>query len=283
MKKIAIITDSDASLPSDIAAENDIRVVPISVNFGEEVFLAGIDLDDMALFERIDRTKKLPTTAAPPPSAFAAAYQSAFDSGADEVICICVSSKISGTYNSAVTACESFPGRNIDVVDSLNVTLGQAFMALDAADAARRGEGREAILAHIESMKPRLNMFGALSTLKYLALSGRVGKLAAGFADTLNIKPILTSRDGKLEMLERVRTNKKAIERLLELTVQSLNGRGVERCGIIHVCNPEGAQAFRDMLLREVDCPANTMIAEFHPGLSVHTGSGMVGVAVLAK
>ncbi len=282
MKKIAIVTDSDASLPADIAAENDIRVVPITVHFGEEVFAAGIDLDDIALFERIDRINKLPTTAAPPPSAFSLAYQAAFDNGADEVICISVSSKISGTYNSALTACENFPGRTISVVDSLNVSLGQGFMALYAADAARRGTGMDEILAKIEDMKPRLNMFGALSTLKYLALSGRVGKLAAGFADTLNIKPILTSRDGKLELLERVRTNKKAMDRMLELTVQSLKGRAVERCGIIHVCNLEGAQAFRDMLIREVNCPADTLIAEFHPGLSVHTGSGMVGVAVLA-
>jgi DegV family protein with EDD domain len=168
------------------------------------------------------------------------------------------------------------------VVDSLNVSMGQGFMALEAVEAVRQGAEKQEILAHIESMKPRLHLYGALSTLKYLALSGRVGKLAAGFADTLNIKPVLKLQDGKLELLEKVRTHKKALERMLELTTQSLNGKPVQRAAVIHVCNLEGAQLFRDQLCTHLGCPADTMIVEFTAGLSVHTGAGMLGVAVLA-
>jgi DegV family protein with EDD domain len=283
MNKIAIITDSDASLPADVAGEYGIRQVPITVQFGEEVFQTGIDIDDMRLFERIDRINKLPTTAAPPPGAFAAAYQSALDEGAEAVICICVSSKISATYSSALTAVDMFPGRDITVVDSLSVSMGQGFMAMESVEAVRRGASRDEILAHIESMKPRIHLYGALSTLKYLALSGRVGKLAAGFADTLSIKPLLELQDGKLELLEKIRTQKKSLERMLELTGQSLNGRPVQRAAVLHVCNLEGARALRDQLCSQLGCPSDMMICEFGAGLSVHTGAGMLGVAVLAQ
>ncbi len=282
MPKFAIVTDTDSSLTPELAERYGIRQVPITVHFDQETYTAGQDIDDPRLFEMIDHRKKLPTTAAPSPGAFAAAFESALTAGADGVICVCVSSKISATYASAVTACESFPGRNITVVDSLSATMGQGFLALAAAEAAHAGASKEEILAQIADTRQRTHLYAVLATLKYLAMSGRVGKIAAGMASTLNIKPVLTMRDGKLEMLEKVRTLKKAVDRMIELTGAGLDGQPVRRAAVVHVNNLEGAREMEALLRASFACPKEILIAPVNPGMSVHIGAGMVGFAVVA-
>ncbi len=281
MAKIAIITDTDASLPAELAASNAIVQVPILVNFGEDTYTTGVDINDQKLFEKIDRLGRLPTTSAPAPSAFSKAFQEAFSAGADEIVCICVSSKVSATYNAAVTAAVDFPDHRISVVDSLSISMGQGFMALAAAKAAREGASHDEVVAAAMALPSRLHLYATLSTLKYLAMSGRVGKLAAGMANMLNIRPILTMKEGKLDMLEKVRTKKVAMARLLELVQEAIGGKPVEQVAFIHVNNLEDALHLREQLGKMVDLPAQYVTAEFTAGLSVHTGSGTVGVVVL--
>ena len=283
MKKITVITDSDSSLPVDLAAQHGILQVPILIEFGGDTFKAGIDIDDYQLFEKVDRLKKLPTTSAPAPFAFQSAYEKAFRDGADGIIVICVSSKISATYAAAVKASEAFPGRDITVIDSLSVSMGQAFMAIATAEALAQGAKQAEAVAKVEEIQNRIVFYAVLPTLKYLAMSGRVGKLVAGMADTLNIKPILTMQDGKIVLLERVRTRTKAVERMLELVYTSLNGYPIDRAAIIHACNPEGAEELKKILCAGVGCPPEVIVADFTPGLSVHTGSGMVGLVVIPR
>jgi DegV family protein with EDD domain len=283
MNKTAIVTDTDSSLPVQLAEKNGITQVPITIHFDGSTYTTGVDIDDRQLFEIIDQKKKLPTTAAPPPGAFANAYENAFKDGAESIVCICVSSKISATYNSAVAACELFPGRDITVIDSLNLSMGQGFMVLAAAEAAQQGAGREEVVNRALSTGQRVHVFALLATLKYLAMSGRVGKLAAGMADTLNIKPILTVREGKLDLLERIRTRKKAMERVLELTRSSVNGKAIEKIAFVHANNLEGAQELRSQLCNVVPCPSSVIMADFTPGLSVHAGAGTVGVVLLTS
>ena len=136
MPHIAIVTDTDASLPADLAARYGIRQVPISILFGQEALAADIEIDDARLFERVDRESKLPTTAAPSPGEFLEAYQAAFAAGADAVACFCVSSAISATYTAALAARELLPERSITVVDTQSVSMVQGFMAIAAAEAA---------------------------------------------------------------------------------------------------------------------------------------------------
>lgn len=281
MNPIAIITDSDASLPPALAEAYGIRQVPITIHFGDESYTTSVDIDDVLLFEKIDQLNKLPTTAAPSPGAFTAAYENAFAAGAQSIICICVSSKISATYSAAVTACEQFPGRDIRVVDSLNLSMGQGLIVLAAAEAVRNGASIDEAIAAALDTGSRVHVYAVLATLKYLALGGRVGKLAAGMADTLSIKPVLSVRDGKLDLLEKIRTRKKAVERMLELTRQSLGGKSVERLAIIHVNNPQGAEELRHLLRAALPCPEEIIIAEFTAGLSVHAGAGVVGLALV--
>ena len=279
MPKIALMTDTDCSLPEDLTARYQIQQVPITIQFGRESYVTGVGIDDATLFERIDHENKLPSTAAPSPGQFLEAFDKALAAGADTVLCFTVSSAISATYNTAVNARQMLPERDITVIDTHSLSLGQGFTALAAAEAARRGASKEECLAQAQEAAQRTHLFAALATLKYLAMSGRVGSIAAGKAGLLNIKPILTIRDGKLELLERVRTRKKAWARVLELSDRAINGQVVEQLGIVHVAAREAAREFEAMLRVTLNCPPEILIAELTPGLSVHTGAGLVGLA----
>lgn len=282
MHPIAIITDTDASLPDAVAARHDIRQVPIVIQFGQESLLSGTEIDDAQLFARVDREGVLPTTSAPSPGQFAEAFQEAFDDGAESVLCFCVSSEVSATYGAAVTAAGTFPGRDITVVDTLSLSMGQGYIALAAAEARDAGASKDEIVAQALAIRDRTYLYAALATLKYLAMSGRVGGLAAGMANLLNIKPILTIRDGKLDLLEKVRTPRRARARAIELTVQSLDGRSVERLAILHVAVPDKAHLFQEQVLAALPYDGEIIVAELGAGLSVHAGSGVVGLVAVA-
>lgn len=282
MSKIAFITDTNSSIPKPFSDALGIVQVPIHIMFGEETYITGRDIDDAKLFGIIDQRQVLPTTAAPSPGAFHQAFQQAFEDGADQIICICCSSKVSATYDAAVMAAGDFPGKDISVVDSLQLSLGEGFQVIAAVEAAKNGSNKAEILNMIENLKPRLHVYAALPTLKYLAMGGRMGKLAAGVADTLNIKPILTAKEGKLELLEKVRTWKKARARLVDLGIESTAGAEITRVGMIHVNNPEGALGLYDLLRDSLEMPLEEpLLAEFTPGLSVHAGSGVIGFVLI--
>lgn len=281
MPKIAIITDTDSSLPASLAAKLEIQLVPIKIQFGSESFDTGLDIDDRQLFVRVDTEGKLPKTAAPAPGLFVAAYQRAFDAGAEQIICITISSEVSAVCSAATTASQEFPGRDIHVVDSRTMSMAQGFMAITAAEMAGHGASCQEILTAINDVRDRSRLYAALATLKYLAMSGRVGQVAAGFASILNIRPILTVKDGKLVLLERIRTQRLAWERLVSLVEQAAGGQAIERVAFLQVAAEGDAARFAEQFKQRVACPMDAMTVEVTPGLSVHTGAGTVGVVVI--
>ncbi len=144
MSKVSVVTDSDCSLPLSLTDQLGIRQVPITVQFGEEILRSGVDIDDVQLFQRVDREGKLPTTAAPSPGDFLSAYKAAFEEDkADEVLCFCVSGAISGTYNAAKVAAEELQGKKVTVVDTETLSMGQGYMTLEAYEVLKRGASVE--------------------------------------------------------------------------------------------------------------------------------------------
>ena len=283
MPPIAIITDTDSSLPLDLAKQYNIVQVPIIVQFGEESFRDVYDIDNAAVFSRVDREGKLPTTAAPSPGVFVEAFKSAFASGADQILCLTISSEMSAVYAAARTAAEMFTGEKVKVVDSRTLAFGEGLMAIEAAKAIADGASMDEAIAAAENLRDRTHIFGALSTVKYLAMSGRVGQVAAGFASLLEIKPILTLRNEKLEMLERIRTQNKAWARVIELAVEAAGGRAVEQLAILNVNALEAAGQFELQLRAALPCPPEIRHIEMTPGLSIHTGAGLVAIVFVTK
>lgn len=281
--KISVITDTDSSLPLEMAAEYGIRQVPPRVHFGDDTFEAVYEINDAQLFERIEREGRLATTSAGSPNDFVKAYQEAFAEGADALIVYTVSSKMSSFYQSASLAAESFPGKSITVVDSQTLCLGQGNMAIAAAKAARAGASLEEALAAAQSVAGRQYQYGNLSTLRYMAQSGRVGKLTAGMANALDLKPVLTVKDGSLQMIEKVRTRRRAWARVIELTEEAVGGRAIEFAAVVHTNIAEDAARFKAEAEKRLPLPADTPILEFNPGLSVHTGPGVVSIYVLTS
>lgn len=283
MSRLAIITDTDSSLPLDLAQKYGILQVPIVIQFGEETFKDVYEINNEIVFPRIDREKKLPTTAAPAPGQFAEAFQAAFDSGAEEILCLNISSEMSATYAAARQAAEMFPGKRIEVMDTRSLSLGQGYMALAAAEIAARGGSVEEAITAAEDVRSRTYLFGALATLKYIAMSGRVSQLAAGMAGLLDIKPILSLQNGKLSLLEKIRTQSKAWARTVELSVEAAAGRPIEKMAILNVNCREAAKQFEAQLRAALPCPADILHADMNPGLSIHTGAGMVAVVFVVQ
>ncbi|HEY3288551.1 MAG TPA: DegV family protein [Anaerolineae bacterium] len=281
MPRITVVTDSDSSIPVEMAKALGIVQVPITIQFGNDSFESGVDIDDRMLFNRIDATGKLPTTAAPAAGRFVDAFQTAFDKGADSVVCFCVSSKVSASYKSACQAQDLLPERDIAIVDSNSLSMGQGYMAIVANEAAARGATKNEIIETALEINQRTHVYVALPTLKYLAMSGRVGYLTAGMANILSVKPILTIKAGKLEVLQRVRTQPKALARVVELAQQSTGGRPVERLAIVHVNAAAEAEKLYASLCSHIACPELVTYAELTPGLSVHAGNGVVGVVLV--
>jgi len=284
MSNIAIITDTDSSLPLELAKKHNIVQVPILIQFGEESFRDVYEITNDAIFTRIDREGKLPTTAAPSPGQFVEAFKQAFDSGTDELLCLCISSEMSATYASARQAAEMFPGKRIEVLDTRSLAMGQGYMVLAAAEAVGKGASIEEAIAEAEDVRSRTHLFGALATLKYIAMSGRVSQLAAGMAGLLDIKPVLTIQNGKLELLEKIRTQNKAWKRAIELSVEKVAGHRIEKMAVLNVKATEAAHQFESLLRSALPCPDEITFTAINPGLSIHTGVGMVAVVfVTAK
>ena len=194
------------------------------------------------------------------------------------MLCFTVSSEVSATYAAAVSASEMYPDRDIKVVDTRSIALGQGMMVLAAAEALAAGSSLDEAVAAAMDTGQRTHLFAALPTLKYLAMSGRVGHLVAGVAGLLSVRPILTIRDGKLNLLERIRTQKKSWERVVELCKETIGDRPIERMAMLHVTAPEDSKQLEAMLRAELTFLEEILYTELNPGLSIHAGAGLVGV-----
>ena len=280
MGRIAFVTDSVAGLPADQVKKYDVTVVPLQVIFGTESFRDGIDLTQDQFFERLKAAKTLPTTSQPSVTAFEEAYKKLLDdSNVDSIISVHVSSTVpSGTYSNAQQAAErlsSDSNKKITVIDSQQVYMGYGLMVINGARAAEQGKNHEEVVKLIENMKGKVQLLVLVDTLEYLQKGGRIGGAQALLGGLLNIKPILHIKGGRVEPLERVRSRRKAMERLVEIGAEAAKGKPCQ-VTVGHAQAKEDAETLSKMIREKMNVKEE-YTSDLGPVISTHTGPGVLG------
>ena len=276
---IKIVTDSTADLPPGLDKELGITVVPVYLRFGDEVFRDRVDISEDEFYQRLIKDPIHPSTTQPSPQDFLDVYKE-LAKKADGIISIHVSEKLSGTCNAALNAREAVGNKPpIEVIDSQVVTMGLGQLAIAANEIARTGKSLPEVAAAVRQMIPSIHILALLDTLKYLALGGRIGKLQALLGSMLNVKPMLTLKDGVLTPTGRVRSRTRGIDILFEYVK---NTADIQDLAVVYNTTPDEAQALVKRL-GAVYPEGKIRLSQLGPALGVHTGPGLLLVSVRVK
>ncbi len=278
---VRIVTDSTADLQPKEAEALGITIVPLTVFFGEEAYLDNVELDNASFYSKLQTSKELPRTSQPSPASFQAAFTRLIEEGADGIISVHLSSKLSGTYQSACTARDSLPKSvrkvPIEIIDSQSISAGMALGIKRAAEEVRQNLGIEEIKAHLIDQFIRTRIVAVLDTLEFVKRGGRIGRASAMLGNLLSFKPIIALKDGEVVPLERPRTRIKAYDRVAQIIAES----GELQELAVAEANEEVGLQLAEALQRVYQ----GQITHYKLGsvLGTHTGPGTVAVvAVLA-
>jgi DegV family protein with EDD domain len=278
MSKIAIVTDSTAFLPIEFIKQYNMTVAPLVVIWDEKNFHDGVDIQPSEFYTRLKTSKTMPSTSQVSVGIMHATFQNLVSQGY-EVLGIFISSKLSGTMQSAMQAREmmSAGSERVTVVDSLATSMYMGFLVLAAARALEKGANMQECLAAVEKARTSSGVFFAVDTLEFLHRGGRIGGAQRFIGSALNLKPILTIKDGKVEGIERIRTKSKAHDRLLELAAERLAGKQSVRLATVHANAREDAEALLTRAAQQFN-PVETVCSDLSPVIGTHTGPGTVGL-----
>jgi DegV family protein with EDD domain len=279
-RQIALVTDSTAYMPKDQVAQYGITVVPNVVTWGTKTYRDGVDIQSADYFERLKTDPVQPTTAVSSIGEFKDGYAKAAEL-APVVLGIHISAKLSGTFNAAEQArnLPELAGKNITILDSNATAMALGFVVLAAARAAEAGKTAEACIAAAQNAIPRVGLVFTVETLEYLRRGGRIGGAQAFLGGLLDMKPILELRDARVEPVERMRTKKKAIDRVLDLIAEKIAGKGgAVHLATIHAAAPTEAAALLANAKQRLNA-VEAIMAEASPTVATHTGPGTVGLA----
>lgn len=275
---VRLVTDSTASIPSELLAELRITVVPLSVVFGETAYQDGVDLDNASFFAKLKQASQLPRTTQPTPAAFTEAYDALLAQG-HSVLSVQVSSALSGTFNSAQLgrdACQA-PER-ITVIDSRLTSMSLGMAVIAGARAAEAGRSLDEVRAAVELVLAGVELLLFVDTLEYLQRGGRIGAARAFLGGLLSVKPLITLRDGVVAPVGQVRTRARALERLREWATEHTAIRGFS---VLHTASLPDAQALFDELRARFPA-AEAYLVECGPVVATHVGPGGVGLVMYA-
>ena len=276
---VRILTDSTADIPRERAEALGITTVPLTVFFGEQAYLDGVELDNASFYAKLQASKVTPRTSQPSPAAFADAYTKLVNEGADAIIAVLISTKLSGTYQSACTARDSLPDDlkkiPIEVIDSASVSMAMSIATMHAAEEAQQGLGLEEIKSNLLDRLSHTRILFVLDTLEYLKRGGRVGGATALMGNMLSIKPILTIRNGEVAAVERPRTRSKAYARIAQLVGEMKNPREFT----IVESDTEVGQQLAQALQEHVQGTIPTY--KLGAVVGTYTGPGTTGVAMI--
>lgn len=271
-----IVADTTCGLPRELLVRRGIPTVPQVVIFGEDSFHDDKELDTATFLKKLKVSPTLPKTAAPEPPLYYPIFKDAQEKG-ENVMVIAPSAKVSGTVRSAETAAQEFPGLVVRVIDSLTISCNLGSMVLVADSMAKAGAPADEIEAKIREMIPRGRIFFVVDTLEFLAKGGRIGGAKKLLAELLEIKPILTIREGQVEPFEQQRTKKRALARLAEVVAEQCPEKAESYLSVLQVEAEREAQAFVEELKGRVSIP-EIPIYELPPAIVVHGGPKTMGV-----
>jgi DegV family protein with EDD domain len=273
---VKVITDSTADLSPEIVSELDIGIVPIYVRFGDEVYRDGVDLDSDEFFRMLTSDMPHPSTSQPAPADFSGIYAK-HSGNADGIISIHISSKISGTYNSAMVAKAMFEEScPIEVVDSTFNSGGLALVVLAAARVAQTGKSLPEVLEETHKAIQQIEMLGMFDTMKYLARSGRVNRAIAATGNILNVKPLLTFRDGEIVRAGMVRAASRGMDQIYEFVRSKDN---IRELVVVHSAAPERAEELRERL-SSILSAEEIVVLKMGAALGANGGPGVILVAL---
>jgi len=276
---IKIVTDSTADLPPWLANELGITVVPAYLHFGDDVYRDRVDISEDEFYQRLLHNPVHPSTEPPTPQDFADVYQR-LSQDADGIISIHISSKLSATYNSALRGKELVEKEcPIEVVDSQLVTMGLGLLTMAVAPTARSGKSLQQVVEEVKQTIPRIYLLGLLDTLKYLALGGRIGKAKALLGSVLNVKPMLTMKDGELEPAGQVRNRASGIDGLFDFAKNAVD---IQDLAIVYSTTPDEAQTLAERM-GSIFTKERIRLARLGPVLGVHGGPGILFVALRVR
>lgn len=275
---VRIVTDSTSDISEETARALGISIVPLSVIFGDEAYREGIEISHDLFYDKLARSKVLPTTSAPSIGDFLEVYEPLVKE-ADEIVSIHLSSKLSATYNNACQAAAQLTekGARIEVIDSLSISVGLAFMSAASARAAAGGAGVEEIRKIVEKMIPNVRILIVVDTLEYVRRGGRIGRARAFLGTMLRVKPMLSIRDGEVHPEERLRTKALALNRLFQMVTSYPR---IKEVALGYSTNAQEADEMRQRL--QAALPGiSVQMGRLGPVIGVHAGPGVLGIGVL--
>jgi len=274
---IRIVTDSTSDINAELAKKLDVTVVPLNVRFGNENFKDRIDLDSRKFFQLLEAADELPTTSLPSPGDVQAVYEELVKKY-DSIISIHISSKMSGTFQSARAASFEFPDRDIVVIDSEYVASALMIIVVRAAREVKKGADRDSVLGRIKEDISKMDIFFVVDSLDYLQRGGRMGLTSHVIGSLLNVKPILTVRDGVIDTKSKVRSLKKAFRKVVELIEEK--HEKPELAVISHGRAMDESKELEKML--RSDYPDLEVLgSEIGPVIGTHTGPGCIEIAIV--
>jgi DegV family protein with EDD domain len=277
--QVAIVTDSTAYLPTPVLEEYAIKVVPLVVIWDGATYQDGVDITTVEFYNRLSTSSTLPSTSQPPIEAFKGTFQTLLEQGKD-VAAILISSGISGTVNAALQAKAALGSDRIEIVDSQTAGMATGLHVIAAARKAAAGGTLGEVAEVARQAQARTDVVFAVNTLEFLHKGGRIGGAKRFLGSMLNIKPILQMKDGKIDAADQARTQKRALERLMEIIEERAGADKPLRMAVMHSNVPDQAQDFVEVIQARFK-PEEIHLAELSPVIGTHVGPGTLAITCL--
>lgn len=280
MSKVALVTDSTAYIPADLVQKYHLTVAPQELIWGDKTYQDGVDIQPDEFYQRLKTASVMPTTSQVTIPNFKQIFQKLLEEGND-ILAILISAKLSGTIDSAVQAKQMLPDANIEIVDSYTTAMAMGFQVLTVAKAAQEGATLAECKRLAEEARNHVGVIFAVDTLEFLHRGGRIGGGSRFLGTALNIKPILEVVGGRVEAVERVRTRKKSLDRVVELIEERTRGKNPIRIASLHANAEEEARGLLKEVTQRVN-PVETIFTTVSPVVGTHAGPGTLGLAYMA-